>query len=385
MNKRGFALVIGEIMQFKYSVLRILLAGLSVGAFVLPARGWEDNTSAMVTYFPVPYASYNNLYVKDKFDVGTYNGDFTLNLGNSGVSCASNRSLDVHEMHLRKVTIQSSLKVNQDLFTDKAFFGNKDSSSGSINLSFGNVRIGDDLGSYSTPINSFDARELYTGSFYLYPDRISDSNLSNATCADAKWRYIDFGSNHKGYFITCCVAAGDCEDCYYDTTVTNTYKPRCENHAPQGTWIQGNKPAGKTCGCNCPATVSQLDADGYCQCKADYTLVGNTCVLSCSLSDYRGGHKNDCCRRSPWYTDYTDSVCWNLKWKSISGGLRQKAGSTGSCTSGSWNVPDPNNTACSTPNQELTRVRDIGPCSSDPSQCCEEYHLLKCQNTINWN
>ena len=373
-------------MQFKHSVLRVLLAGLSVGAFVLPLRGWSDNTSTMVTYFPVPYASYNSLYVKDKFDVGTSNGNFTLNLGSSEVGCpAGNKSLDVHDMYLRKVTASSSLKVNQDLRTTEAFFGNKDSSSGNINLSFGNVRIGSGLGDYvNTSVNSFTTKELYTGSFYLYPDKVSDSNLSNAECPSASWRYIDFGSNHKGYFITCCFAQGDCQDCYYDSSVTNTYKPRCEDQAPQGTWIQGNKPAGKTCGCNCPAH-SSLDANGYCQCGTDYTLVDNTCVLSCSLSDYRGSHKNDCCRRSPWYTDYTDSVCWNLKWKSISGGSRTKAGSTGSCTSGSWNMADPTNTACSTPNQELTRVRDIGPCQSNQSQCCEEYHTLKCKNTINWN
>ena len=90
------------------------------GAVPTPAFATDVNTVRMVTFFPMSYVLYNNLYPQKKLDIGTAFGqDFVLELGEEGFKA-------------KKLSLkQGTLEVLNDFTTSgEATFGLLEASSG---------------------------------------------------------------------------------------------------------------------------------------------------------------------------------------------------------------------------------------------------------------
>ena len=119
--------------------LRVGLISVLMCIGVLPACADNEKIS-MVTFFPVQYAAYNNIYTTEKFDVGTRNGSFTLNLGNS--TCTGGLSLDADEVFLRSIGSSSVLSFDTDLYTPTAIFGDLTITPDTLGINFRkNLRV----------------------------------------------------------------------------------------------------------------------------------------------------------------------------------------------------------------------------------------------------
>ena len=96
-------------------------AAVSAAGMLFAAEA--DNVVSMVTYFPVPYAAYNNLYVSEKLDLGLHkDGNFELDLN----SCNNATSLQAKEAVLWKAQTQPSGTLTLDaplLVSQDAWFG----------------------------------------------------------------------------------------------------------------------------------------------------------------------------------------------------------------------------------------------------------------------
>ena len=98
--------------------LCLVLAGFLCMPVLLCAETPSNNLVSMVTYFPVPYAAYNNLYVSKKLDIGLRN-NFELEL-NSDPTSGGEHSLEAAESVLWKGTLALDMPV---LVSDSAYFG----------------------------------------------------------------------------------------------------------------------------------------------------------------------------------------------------------------------------------------------------------------------
>lgn len=94
-------------------VLGSILLGINMCVpAVWAAETIPANAVQMVTYFPVPYAKYEQLNVTEKLDIGTAVTGFTLDVG----------KFWVNTLNLYK----GALQVGLNLQTETASFGNKD-------------------------------------------------------------------------------------------------------------------------------------------------------------------------------------------------------------------------------------------------------------------
>ncbi len=166
------------------------------------AADWADNTTAMVTYFPVPYAAYNNIYVSDKFDVGTSTNGFELNLGEEGVSQSA---LEAEQVILHKTDSSTAqFTMDSDVYTPKAYFGNVAADGNdAVTLEFQNLRIGSD----QLTIGTLEVKNLEIGELKLF-----GANLGGAECeGTVKTQRIDLGSiegegSGEKTYVVCCPA-----------------------------------------------------------------------------------------------------------------------------------------------------------------------------------
>ncbi len=180
---------------FKLSVLGIL------GILAVPA--WADNAVEMVTYFPVPYAAYNNVFVSQKFDVGTSKSPFTLELG----SAASNPSLKAGDVYLRKIGDPSSsaLGFSTDIYTPEATFGTV-SLTGPITMRFENLRINTLNNNSAYAVEDVSAKDWTVhGNMYMAEDSFETTNdaAKLPQCENTvRWKQLEIGGK-QGYYLVC--------------------------------------------------------------------------------------------------------------------------------------------------------------------------------------
>lgn len=354
------------------------------------ATDWNDNTTSMVTYFPVPYAAYNNIYVSDKFDVGTSAKKFYLKLGSDGVS---RPALEAYSVTLQnKDNIPAQFKMNSDVYTPTATFGNVKNATGSVTLDFQNLRLGSVLNVSSLVVNE----RVAVDELQLFGANLGEARCDNGTVQ--LQRDIDIGAGKQTY-VVCCPAdsASSCgTPCYFTDAEANSRKPKCLEYLehPAGSWVQNAQPAPE-CGCNCPANA-YLDANGKCQCNTDYSYSGGSCVLSCSLDWYRRGHRGECCS-SYSGSNYSDAACWNLQWQlaeqsytcsgyssADNGCSREKLGNMLDWDYPSGNVVEDGD-SCTTPNETVERVKYTGAsCPSNSDVCGIVQETFKCVNMYEW-
>ncbi len=385
----------GKFMKMSIQKIKAILGSVLFLPFMgLEVCAWNDNTTSMVTYFPVPYAAYNNIYVSDIFDVGTSTKNFDLHLGSSGISQSA---LEAHTVTLRSTdSAKAQFKMESDVYTPTAYFGNVDAvGSGTATLEFTNLRIGT-----QPTIDTLKADELTVDELKLFGANLGGAGASceNGAGTVRIQDEIDIGAGEGRYVVCCPSGSGSCGTaCYFANTQANrTRKDDCQENSsshPKGTWIQNSEPAPE-CGCNCPSN-SELNANGKCYCKTNYSYSGGSCVLSCSLYNYRSNHRSACCA-SYSGSNYSDTACWNLRWELTS--TVESCGGYSSEDDGcsklgapllNWNyeggpVVDEND-SCSVPGNTVRRVRYTGAsCTTDTSKCAIITENLTCKNQISW-
>lgn len=295
---------------------KFLLGCLVAVACALPGFADDAGVVKMVTYFPVPYAAYNNLYIKNKFDVGTQNDGFVMELGGNS---ASDVALSANEVFLRQVNTLNSfstLKIDNDVSTQTAVFGNTAASNNNVAAVHGHeMTVNTALGSSGNPISRVTAEEINTGSLDLF----GKGELPACGGVGATWQRLTIGSQ-TGYYLVCCKEADDCVDCYYPNATI--YAQNCANSVSGADWCSNKDCKGK-CGCSCSEAAHShaIDNNRLCGCDDGYTIDdnptdgGNFCVPNCSVYSYRWENKQECCPAA----DPEDTACYTgLKWGIVS-------------------------------------------------------------------
>lgn len=257
---------------------------LAVGAVssLVPAFAAQpDNIVSMVTYFPVPYAAYNNVFVKNKFDIGTNTGNFTLNLGSAAMG-EGKYSFQAPVVNLRKGTTGSTgstWKMKSTLYTEHAHFGkaktgDNNDNKGNISINIDNLRVDNSFGDETTAVKNITADKVeVNGNMYMFPETISSSNLP--PCNEegnnkVSWQSLTFGGNTK-YFLECGAENAGCYQTSMCTSAPST--------APDG-WVKGSWDT-NNCQCTCSGhSKSVKDAQGneYCQAYCySFTEQQNAC------------------------------------------------------------------------------------------------------------
>jgi len=183
---------------------RILLSllGVLLGMPVFAAQ----NTISMVTYFPIPYVSYENAYVNNEWDLG---------LGNKCLlSAGKTTENSVCPFKVSTGTLENLLQLkNVGNFTtvNATNLGWERESGGTRSqLSFGeNLRIGSTIGSSTTSIVSLNATTLKlpsgsTNTLDLFPDYVSNAKsvISNCT-SGAHWATLKGRDGQPHTYLVC--------------------------------------------------------------------------------------------------------------------------------------------------------------------------------------
>lgn len=198
--------------QFNKSLLKWTV---SAGIFLCPLGSFAQGNIEMVTYFPVPYVAYNNIYVSEQFDVGTRRGAFSLVLGSdshrsSGASddLKKRPSLQAGDVLLKSNTLFSWW--NADVYTDIAVFGNS-SSTGDATLNFTNLYIKTLNTNKDHAVKEINAENVTVekGYMYLFPGYFGTNSAALPACKKAgnvpgsvKWQPLTFGGKSY-YFLEC--------------------------------------------------------------------------------------------------------------------------------------------------------------------------------------
>ncbi len=197
-------------------LIKISLFGLLfLGVLSVPA--FSDNAVKMVTYFPVPYAAYNNVFVSQKFDVGTTTGAFTLNLGNNA---CNNTTLKAENVNLLNITDNSTLSFANDIYTENALFGDKNAT-GPVNMKFKDLRINTLNNNSTYAVKDVSANDWTVhGNMYMAEDSFVTTNdaAKLPQCENTvRWKQLKIGGK-QGYYLVCGegeTTSNDCPDDYH--------------------------------------------------------------------------------------------------------------------------------------------------------------------------
>ena len=207
-----------------------------------------DDAVQMVTYFPAPYAKYNNLHISNKFDVGTNDDSFTLELGNPD---SANASLEVNSSYDSNVVLKNvndnALVLDMDVFTWQAGFGNfgvEDEEADPAKLTFEkNLRMKEFLSTNLIKINSSYLPKQYLqsikaddmqidGDMFWFLDKFGTKPVNSKLpgCAyTVHWKKISLNKNpaKDAWFLVCeedeQSGGGNCSD----STYKNAHKQEC--------------------------------------------------------------------------------------------------------------------------------------------------------------
>ena len=262
-----------------YKGLCCLWGGLIVWA-VMPLPAYADDTDnnavRMVTYFPVPYARYNNIYVTDKLDIGTEAREFELQVGTRNANAgAKNESFKANNVNLRNITDASILQIGQDFRTDEAVVGN-DSVKGTATLQFANLFVEAVNAAGSGTTGSIN--ELHTSNFAntsssgklkffdnQFPSGCSEQGLA--------WQELTFQSGSTAKYLVCCdqstatTASNDAcrQSCLgFDTSIATCKGENASLLEGQvthngskvaGSWVDSGGFADGSCYCDCSSVV----------------------------------------------------------------------------------------------------------------------------------
>lgn len=179
-----------------------LIVALCLAGVVLPVQA--DNSIKMVTYFPVPYVTYNNLFIRPNgmLEIGTrLDGSFMLNVGS-----ASSESLTANTIELNDST---TLRFDVDLATPaQATFG-PNTPNNDVALRFENLRINSIDSSLDKPITSLKATNslVVDGKTYLFEKFFANESAAAlpACAGTVTWKRLNINS-HVGYFLVCDAA-----------------------------------------------------------------------------------------------------------------------------------------------------------------------------------
>lgn len=235
----------------------IISCGLLLAALLTAGPVFASDIT-MVTYFPVPYASYNNLYmqtpdpdnVTPRFTVGGKSDkEFTLNLkGQTADDGTQHPSLKVVSGAVAKLNAPcadivnddarntclaavgssavNKLQFDTDILTDKATFGNT-ATLGAATMEFkSNLRINNQLGgdgaASDKPLQEIHATALNVdGTMNMITDSFETNAAALPGCdGTVSWNQLKFAGSDS-WFLTCGYEGGsepedpDCPDGIY--------------------------------------------------------------------------------------------------------------------------------------------------------------------------
>ena len=205
-----------------------LCVGMVLGAVTAFAEAGSGTGKdiEMYTFFPVPSVSYNNIYVTDRFDVGTQKGPFTLMLGHPQINnddITPSLQLDSSSIALLKGGTESSknnLEWNVDIYTNEATFGNYSdapASSTASQLTFNNLFAKELTKSTDHPADEINAKKVkVNGKMKMISNAFTSEEASALPgCAQAvSWNTFKIGGANRT-FLECGEApeepTGPCE------------------------------------------------------------------------------------------------------------------------------------------------------------------------------
>ncbi len=273
---------------------------LAIGAgAVLPAMAAEPTNSVqMVTYFPVPYARYNNLYIQKKLDIGTVNQPFEVITGTTLSGCAD-VSLKATNVNLRNISGSPALKVSQDFVTNEATFGNMDET-GSATLSFKNLYL---KGTGDMTFSVIQANKLQVkNASKIY---MLKSTLPGCTTGKVAWTKLSFkdsgGTVRTGDYLVCCDSSTT-EGCREECIGYNTQPQTCAGSNPHG----NSAIEGQVSGGTWRTSASFTDDSCFCDCSSvSYTASGS----GQSVTGANRKHANELEDKDDY--DYCQQYCWD--------------------------------------------------------------------------
>ncbi len=250
-----------------------------------------DGDVSMVTYFPVPYATYNNIYVTEKLDLGIKSG-FTVTLQGK----KQETSLLADELYLDRGTLQFQAP---QLYTQTIKLGKTAESNNKASVQFTKLEIGDTLGSSTDPVGALTGKNVQTGMLYLFPALFSSpGNSSLPACIDPNgghnvyWKKLQLGSVPTQYWYLVC---GNEEQC----GAKKTEHTACNSRA-NASWNNTN------CTCNCDSGYTETDGNGVCclasrksNCINNNTIPttwnGSSCTCACKEIGYQDSDNDGIC------------------------------------------------------------------------------------------
>ncbi len=293
-------------------------ACLAVCATALPALAADPtNAVQMVTYFPVPYARYNNIYPQYKLDIGTKSGSsFAVEAGKSG--CADpTTSFKANTVNLRNISGSPAMRVSQDFKTTTASFGDVDANTtpSTFGLSFKDFYL---KGTSGQTFPKIHANALQTGSpsqIYMLKGTLP----SGCSSGQVGWESLTFDSTKK-YLVCCDLDGGNCSQscqgydkqpktCNATTTITSSLDSSYTGGQVAGTWNDSS------CACNCnvtyTASISGQSVTGAIRHEhneVDESKDYDYCVEKCwsYTNNGTGGYVKSCID-SQWYNPITHS------------------------------------------------------------------------------
>ena len=174
---------------------------VSLLGMVLPVLG-ASSQMAMVSYFPIPYVTYQNVYVHKQLDVGL-GSQCEWNVGNSSLSSVP---LTATTLNLYGTLNLQNIATLNTTGTSTVTLGVDPSGTEDIKLSFSNLRV--ETSDRFLNINATDVLELTSGrtdkGLFVYPDVIKEPGKIMSGCEDGvSWQRITEKDGKDGVYLVC--------------------------------------------------------------------------------------------------------------------------------------------------------------------------------------
>ncbi len=199
---------------------------LAVVCGMLPGTAWgqsatPDSQVQMITFFPVPYASYNNLFIGKKLDIGI-GANYTVTLGHQDCKGQSvNTLLSNNDDYLPSIWTQNTpiflrnisgannrlnLNLKAPIQVNTISLGQK-YNAGSLQVSdatltFSYLQLGDPYKKWAG-VDELQTANITTMEVYAYSDT-SDraTKLNFPSCSNAVWESHKF--DETNYYVLVC-------------------------------------------------------------------------------------------------------------------------------------------------------------------------------------
>ncbi len=309
------------------------LALLVAVGFAPTVYAADQGAVKMVTYFPVPYAKYDNLYPTKKLDIGTVNDeDFQLNVGKNDGECTdAPLPFQAKNVILRNIAGAESsesptLNIIQNFKTNEATFGNEDDTSVADTITFGNLYL---KPTTAGPVKIADVQTGQLKTALPSDIFIGERSLPGCPSGRVKWVPLTFSGSEKQYLV-CCESGekdGLCgvpcygmekmrETCTGEALPAAGTFPIEDPHASlnssaniEASFISDYQRSGTwhddTCSCDCPSGSHGGTAESGLYNNAAGTDNDYSFCMSNCWSDDREDHISDC-EKATW-TNPTDN------------------------------------------------------------------------------